>query len=426
MKVSQLLAMQKQETEKLAEHAALLAEAAKTNRPLNTEERAKADEIEAEIKAIRATASAAKIQSDGAKVSATFTGGTDLASERPWAEGKAGLGEFAMAVQRAHTGNGTDPRLLATATGMGEATGPDGGFAVPIEYAAGIEKEMYETGQVLSLVDAREISGNAISYTVQKETSRADGSRQGGVLGYWVDEGEAPDASKFQLAKIEMKLRKVAALGYLTEELAQDAVALGGELQNAFAEELIFQVENKIFRGSGVGSPLGFLNAPCFVSVAKETSQTAATINTTNLSKMWARLPARSKSKSVWLINGDCETSLDALALPAGTAALQPRFVDYGPAGVLRIKGRPVVQVEYCETLGTAGDICLVDMSKYRLIRKAGGVQQSSSIHVRFAQGENTFRATYRVDGQPVPRSAITPFKGTATLSPFVGLDTRA
>lgn len=336
-----------------------------------------------------------------------------------------GLGQFAQAVKAAATGTGMDVRLHAAATGHGSAVGADGGFAIPHEIASGIERVMFETGEVLSRVDARTITGNAITYNVFDETSRADGSRQGGVLGYWVDEGTAPDATKMKLARMEMKLRKVAALGYMTEELEADAAALGGELQSSFAQELVFQVENKIYRGTGAGSPLGFLNAPCVVSVAKETSQAAATINPKNLSKMWARMPARSKKNAAWLINVDCEPSLDALTLDTATTSLQPRFVNYGPDGVLTIKGRPVIAVEYAETLGTQGDIALVDLSQYRLIRK-GGVEQSSSIHVRFTQGENTYRAIYRVDGQPVPRSAITPFKGSGTLSPFVVLDTRS
>jgi HK97 family phage major capsid protein len=284
---------------------------------------------------------------------------------------------------------------------------------------------MFEVGDVLSRVDARDISGNAITYNVFDETSRADGSRQGGVLGYWVDEGTAPDATKIKLAQMEMKLRKVAALGYMTEELEQDAAALGAELQSSFASELIFQVENKVYRGTGSGSPLGFMNAPCLVSVAKESGQAAATINVKNLSKMWARMPARGKKNAVWLVNVDCEPQLDQLAHIETEGIMQPRFVNYGPDGILTIKGRPVIPVEYAETVGTQGDIALVNLKQYRLIKK-GGVQQASSIHVRFTQGENTYRAIYRVDGQPVPRSAVTPFKGSATLSPFVVLDTRS
>lgn len=372
---------------------------------------------------------------------AAITVGRNLAETKPWgptlhrdatAEMKAearvaALGEFASAVAAAASGQGFDPRLQAAATGMNSTTGADGGFAVPIEIATGIEREMFDTGAILSRVDARTISGDSIVYTAIDETSRATGSRQGGVTGYWVDQGTAPTASQTKLARIEMKLRKVAALGYMTDELVADAAALGGELQNMFVEELIFQTEDAIYRGNGVGQPLGFLAAPALVTQAAEGGQTADTINGTNLSKMWSRVPARSKrpgSSLVWLVNSECAPQLDALVFPSTTTEVNARFVTYGPDGIISIKGRPVIEVEYAAAIGDVGDIVLVDLSRYRLIRK-GGVEQASSMHVRFTQGEQTFRATYRVDGQPVPRSALTPYKGAATQSPFVALAAR-
>ncbi len=338
---------------------------------------------------------------------------------------KAALGEFCIAVKQAASGEGFDDRLFAAGTGMNTVNMSEGGFAVPAEVAPGLERGMFAGGEILSRVDARTITGDAIAYNVIDETSRATGSRAGGVQGYWVDQGTAPTASSIKLARLEMKLRKVATLGYMTDELVADATALGGELESAFTDELIFQVEDAIVEGTGAGQPLGYLNAPCLVSVAKETGQAAASILVANLSKMWARIPARSKSSVVWLINVDTEPMLDLLTIPAGTAAVEPRMVTYDAQGTLRIKGQPVVRVEYCSTLGTVGDIAAVDLSRYRLIRK-GGPQTASSMHVRFTQGEQTFKATYRVDGQPVPRSAITPFKGTSTLSPFVVLATRS
>lgn len=406
------------------------------------EQNARLDTIETQIAALdKDIVRLTKLQDDE-RASATATVievGRDRSADRPWGPTlhgdvtpamriearQAALGEFAIAVRNAASGHGFDSRLAAAATGMNSTTGSDGGFAVPMEVAAGIEREMFAGGEILSRVDARTITGDAIAYNVIDETSRVNGSRQGGVLGYWVDQGTAPTASQTKLARIEMKLRKVAALGYMTDELASDAAALGGELEAMFSDELIFQVEDAIVEGSGAGQPLGYQNAPCVISVSKETGQAAATINTRNLSKMWARLPARSKKNAAWLINVDTEPQLDELTIPAGTAAVEPRFVTYGPTGLLQIKGRPVVQVEYCATLGTVGDIALVDLSRYRLIRK-GGVEQASSMHVRFTQGEQTIRAFYRVDGQPVPRSALTPFKGSSTLSPFITLATRA
>jgi HK97 family phage major capsid protein len=415
--------------------AAHLDAAKADSRGFSAEEKTAQAEAEAKVKNLDELVSAEekRIEIEKARAAngpARIEVGADHTTEKPW-HGKGepaavGFGRWLQAVRRASSGEGADPRLFAVATGMGETSGPDGGWAVPVEYAPGIEKEMWDSGQILSRVSDRPIGGNAISYNVLNETARTAGNRRGGVLGYWVDEGTAPTASSIKLAKVEMKLRKVAALGYMTDELEADAPALAGELQAAFAEELQFMVEDAIVEGSGVGSPLGILNAPCLVTVAKEVGQAAATIVTPNLSKMWARLPARSQANAVWFVNVDCQPQLDELSIATGAGALEPRFVNYGPDGILRIKGRPVVPIEYASTLGTVGDIGLFDLTRYRLIRKAAGVETASSIHVRFTQGENTYRATYRVDGQPLPRAAITPLKGTNTLSPFVVLATRA
>ena len=86
--------------------------------------------------------------------------------------------------------------------------------------------------------------------------------------------------------------------------------------------------------------------------------------------------------------------------------------------------GRPVIPVEQANTIGSLGDISLVDLSQYLLIDK-GGLNAASSIHVRFLYDESVFRFIYRVDGQPIWKSTLTPFKGSNTLSPFVTLAPR-
>lgn len=383
-------------------------------------------------------AQAMKFQ-DAEKASATVIEvGADRAEARAWGPtlhrdatpamraeaNQAALGEFAIAVRSAMSGTGFDPRLSAAATGMGTAVPSDGGFAVPMEVAAGIERDMYASGDLLGRVDARTISGDSIAYIQIDETSRAS-TRNGGVLGYWVDQGTAATASQPKLARVEMKLRKVAALGYMTDELVADAAGLGGELASMFVDELVFQVEDAITEGNGAGQPLGYLSAPCLVSVSKESGQTATTIVNDNLLKMWSRMSPRSKGNAVWLVNADSGPQLNVLSQAIGTGGIPSRIVNYSSDGAVSIFGRPVIETEYNATLGTVGDIVLIDPKKYRLIRK-GGVEQASSIHVRFTTGEQTFRAFYRCDGQMMPRAALTPFKGTATLSPVVVLATRS
>jgi HK97 family phage major capsid protein len=353
--------------------------------------------------------------------------GHDRGADKPWgADTGAPFGEFLQAVHRAHTGLGADPRLFqAAAQGAGEKVGADGGFLVQQTQADGLLQKMHDVGQILPLISPVPLGANSngIKINAVKETSRATGSRFGGVQGYWVDEGVAPTASRPKFRKVALELKKLAALGYATDELLADAIALESVMTRAFAEELTFLTEDAIINGLGAGMPLGILNAGCLVTQNKEGSQTNTTVVGNNLSNMWARLPARSKANAVWLINVDVEPQLDQLVFPVGATSIEARFITYGPDGILRIKGRPVMPVEYCATLGTVGDIILADFAEYAFIQKS--VQQASSIHVAFTTDEMAFRATYRVDGQPTWESALTPFKGTNTLSPFVALQAR-
>lgn len=122
-------------------------------------------------------------------------------------------------------------------------------------------------------------------------------------------------------------------------------------------------------------------------------------------------------------MNQDCTTQF-----PFMTIGDMPIFIPGGsfknaPYGVLY--GLPIVPVEHCETLGTAGDIILGDFSQYLRITK-GGVEEAESIHVKFLTDEKVFRWIKRNNGQPVHNSPITPLKGSNTLSPFVALASRA
>ena len=87
----------------------------------------------------------------------------------------------------------------------------------------------------------------------------------------------------------------------------------------------------------------------------------------------------------------------------------------------MRMKGRPVYVTEFNPALGTAGDILLADMSDYLMWEK-GGIQSSVNPWLQWLTSEQAFKFTYRVDGQPATYSAVTPYKGTNTQSPYVAL----
>lgn len=338
------------------------------------------------------------------------------------------IGDQMVAVMRAGMPGGhVDPRLYNAASGLNETTPSDGGFLVQTDFSSELLQEVYATGVLAPRCRRISISGNSNGIKINgvDETSRAS-SRSGGIIGYWKDEAAQKTASKPKFRQIELTLHKLIGLCYATDELLSDAAALEGFIRQAFAAEFGFLLDDAIIRGTGAGQPLGILNAGCLVTVAKEAGQTADTIVWENVVKMYARLFAGSRSNAVWLINQAAEAQLMQMAMSVGTGGV-PVYLPAGgasqsPYGTLF--GRPVMAIEQSSALGEVGDIIFGDFNGYILAEK-GGIESAMSIHVKFDYDESVFRFVLRVDGQPVRASALTPYKGSDTLSHFVTLAAR-
>lgn len=337
----------------------------------------------------------------------------------------ASFGEQLMAAYRAAMPGGKVDERLSTraASGLNETTPSDGGFLVQQDFVTELLKRTYETGILASKVKKIPISTNANGMKINAidEDSRANGSRWGGVQTYWEGEADEITASKPKFRQMELSLKKLTGLCYATDELLQDAAALEAVIRQAFAEEFGFKIDDAILSGSGEGEPLGILNSGAIVTVAKEASQTDV-ITVENLIKMWNRLWSRSRANAVWYINQELEPYLYTLKIGDKPVYIPAGGLSEKPYGTLF--GRPVVPIEQCSAAGEVGDIILADIGQYLLIDK-GGVKSASSIHVRFLYDENVFRFIYRVDGKPIWTKPLTPYKGSATVSPFVTLAKR-
>lgn len=318
----------------------------------------------------------------------------------------------------------SDETRAAATGGLTISSPTDGGLFLQGETAVDLITNGFNNSEILPRTAKRTLDAGTQFTEIYgvDETSRATGSRGAGIRVYTNTELGSFTASKPQFKKIRVEPTKLTGLYYASGEWVRNVTFLGQEMRQLFGEEFAFKCQDLVVRGSGAGEALGVLNSGCLVSVAKETGQAAATINTTNLSKMWARFSGRNP---VWFINRDCGPQLDVLSIPAGTGALEPRFVTYDAMGILRIKGAPVIEIEQCETVGTVGDIMLCDWGQY-LSADKGDIMEASSIHVEFIYDQETFRFIMYFDGQPRWSSAIRPYKGSNTVSPFVALATRS
>jgi HK97 family phage major capsid protein len=343
------------------------------------------------------------------------------------------LGEFARGVWAAdsHTMNMVDRRLMwAAASGMNQAVGSEGGFAVPPAFGSTIWDRLNGApDNLLGRTDQYTVEGESLTLMANAETNRTAGYRYGGIKGYWIAEAAKITSSAPTLRRLKLEPQQMGVLVYVTEKLLKNSVvALDQYITRAATEEILFLTGDSIINGTGAGMPKGILNsATAYVSVAKENLQAAKTIVAENIVKMWARMHPRARANAIWLINVDAEPQLHLMTIGVGTSGLPCYMPPGGLSGApyATLMGRPVVPCEYCATLGTLGDIILADMSAYATGVK-GGVESAMSAHLRFDYAEECFRFLFSVDGQPWLETAITPFKGSNTLSPFVVLAVRA
>ncbi len=340
------------------------------------------------------------------------------------------FGEFLLAVRNAGSpGARVDPRLSTrAASGINESVPSDGGYLVQQEFATDILSKAYETGILASKVTRVPIGPgkNGINLTLVDESSRATGSRFGGVQMFWAGEGDTVTASKPKLRQLNMRLEKIIGLCYQSEEMLEDATAMDSLMRMAFSDELGFLVDDAIVNGTGVGRPLGFINAPGSVSQAAEGGQTADTIVSNNVIKMYARMLPRSLERAVWLTNIAAFPQLATMYVAAGSNGIPVWLPANNVAGqpFQSLLGAPVRYIEQAAALGDVGDIALVDPSAYLMIDKSSP-RSDVSMHVRFLYDEACYRIVYRCNGQPFRNKPITPYKGANTLSEFVTLAAR-
>lgn len=313
---------------------------------------------------------------------------------------------------------------------FGSSVPSDGGFLIPEMLRSELLRVALEMGVVRQRARVVPMETLSVPYPTVDSTSNAS-SVHGGIVGYWTEEGGALTDSAPKFGRVLLTAKKLTIYSEIPNELLQDSlISLQAFMDEAFPEALAFFEDVAFCSGSGVGEPLGFLNAPAAVSVAAESGQVAGTILWENIVKAYSRMLPGSLSRAVWVAHIDTFPELATMALSVGTGGSAVWIgngvgTDGSGAPPVTILGRPVVFTEKASSVGTAGDISFVDFGYY-LIGDRQVMQADSSSEYKFGNDKTAFRVIQRVDGRPWIQSAITPQTGSNTLSPFVKVATRA
>lgn len=406
-------------------------------RDLTAEEQAQYDKhmgdargIDAQIN--RAQELAAMDVSEGIEIVAGAKITVEENVEKDPKRGFASIGDFMKSVHGAsiaqRSGGAVDKRLIigaaAPTTFANEGTGADGGFLIPPEFGKEIFMLSLGDNALLPLTDEVNVTGNSMGFPKDETTPWGTN----GVRAYWQGEATSGTQTKPVLGTNALRLKKLMALVPVSDEMLEDSAALASFLPKKIGASIQWKSNEAILFGKGNGQPFGALSSGAAVTVAKESGQAAATLKAENLAKMIARLPEGSFPRAVWIINNDVLPALFTLTLgnypiylPSGTPIGGIQGSPYGT-----LLGRPIIVSQHAETIGTEGDVILVDLDYYQTITKAGGMQTATSMHLYFDADATAFRTTFRMDGQSKIAAAIDPAKGTTKLSPFVKLGARA
>ena len=355
-----------------------------------------------------------------------------------------GLGDYLNALRETalalhEGGRGThrmDPRLgpWGAAGAGGEGVPTEGAALAQLYYSGALLERSWGGGLILSRCQEQGVGDgfDGVTLYAVDDASRAQGKRYGGIQVYWRESVKAPTTpTRPKLLKQELRVKPLSGYMRLPEETMRDAVALGEFALRVFPEEFRYAQEDAAVRGDGQGMPLGILEAPCLVVVAKKGGQAADSFVAENAIAMEGRFWPRNMASAGYYVNRGVLPQLRTMYLPTGASSGQLVYMPanglsqtpYGTLGAYQVD-----VVEQCSKLGDKGDVVLADWSEYLLVRKRSGVAFAASAHIYFDTWEMAFRWEVWVNGQPIPSAPITPAHANAgeTYSPFVVVADRA
>jgi len=294
------------------------------------------------------------------------------------------------------------------ARNMVEGIGAQGGFTVPSQLHREILNAVYEESVALPFVRQFRMDSLTLNIPMWDSEDRS----QGGIAsfeGQWIAEATDADLKTPRLRIVALTAHKLMCLTRVSRECISDSLTLGQQLQPTLVRSLAHSLDSAIIGGSGVGRPLGIINSPSRIQVARAA---ANQISFTDICNMFVRLHPGFLRGARWLVSPSAVAQLLQLADAGNNNLWVPSA---GPSIPPTLLGLPVGISEKCSALGSEGDIILADLGQYAFgLREDFVVERSDSAY--FTSDQVAFRCVARCDGHALMDAPITPVSGS-TLS---------
>ncbi len=362
----------------------------------------------------------------------------------------AGAGEFLTGIFHHKYTNGRDVKSFnhlkslgveyiaqtgdkgVTKAALAESTGVTGGYTVPPMFAEQLLAYEAEAAIIEPMCTKFPMTSLTLQIpSLDMTTAQGSGNTPfyGGIKASWNAESASitetePTFRQTELTAHQLSLFLVAS----NTLLADNAVGLDALLTTFMSGAMRWYKELSFLQGTGVGQPLGVLNAPAAISVSRGGG--ANTIIYTDIVKMYAKMWFPDQTNNlVWMASQSTLPQILAISdLSGGTGSTANSgrfaFTSFDQGAVKKpdwmLLGHPLYFTEKLPKLGTAGDLMLIDWSRY-CVGQRMEIAIDVSPHVKFQNNQMVWRAILRVDGQPWLNDKIT-LANTDTISPFIYL----
>jgi len=356
------------------------------------------------------------------------SGGRRYAEMFPGTLSARGFASFDEFLKTVHSGL-NDPRLQASATGMGGNAPSDGGFFIPEQFAAAMLDVSLESEIVRPRAMIYPMASQTRKIAGFDSLDNSAGAPFGGLSIQWSNEGDTGVNKNAKTRLIQLTAQKGMIFAFVTNELLQDGISFDEMLGGAVIKAIGWGLDYAFLQGDGAGKPKGVLTDPALIVVAKESGQATGTLLYENIVKMFARLHPSCLANSVWVANSTTIPQLlkmqSIVKNVAGTENVGGSAVPVVTQinGAFTLLTRPIIFTEKLPALSAQGDVLFADFSQYAIgMRKEVSLERS--IYAGWQTDESGYRAIMRVDGQGRWNKAFTPKNGD-TLSWCVTLAAR-
>lgn len=328
------------------------------------------------------------------------------------------FGDFLLAVKRGDTKRLSG--IYSATKDMAESGGTTGGYLVPSEFHNDLLRVMAEQSPIYSRVKKQPVATDAGEYpALDQFTAPTAGAGNtayaGNVTAATTAEGSTLTETQPTFTNLEYRIHKIGGHVEVSNELIADSPqSIEALLRSLFGIAIGAKNERNILRGSGVGEPLGILNAACTIGVTTATNDVFAYAD---VLAMWARFKAVAGSP-VWIAHPSLIPDIGVLAVASGSPVVWAGNLAGGQPNTLM--GYPLIFSEHMPQ-ANGDDMLLADLGAYVLFERQA-LSIAFSEHAAFTADKGTWRFTARNDGQPWLKSAITLADptGSYTVSPFV------